>query len=153
MVAGAGGIEPCNNPLLHKDFSITARPFDSIFDSKAKAVLLDAFLCDTKKEPRQSNSSHPLRAELRTRLLGVNHRSPAMALQLPSRCRPTPAPADLLDCAHAIAEFLFCADDKVRSRRKIYHLAEKSGLPPRFRLGSVLCARKSTLLEYIGGQE
>lgn len=39
MVAGAGGIEPCNNPLPHKDFSIPARPFDSIFDSKAKALV------------------------------------------------------------------------------------------------------------------
>jgi hypothetical protein len=38
-VAGAGGIEPCNNPLPHKDFSIPARPFDSIFDSKAKALV------------------------------------------------------------------------------------------------------------------
>ena len=38
-VAGAGGIEPCSNPLLHKDFSIPARPFDSIFDSKAKALV------------------------------------------------------------------------------------------------------------------
>jgi hypothetical protein len=36
ILAGAGGIEPCNNPLLHKDFSIPAHPFDSIFDSKAK---------------------------------------------------------------------------------------------------------------------
>ena len=39
MLAGAGGIEPCNNPLPHKDFSIPARPFDSIFDSKAKALV------------------------------------------------------------------------------------------------------------------
>jgi hypothetical protein len=38
-LAGAGGIEPCNNPLLHKDFSIPARPLDSIFDSKAKALV------------------------------------------------------------------------------------------------------------------
>ncbi len=38
-MAGAGGIEPSNNPLLHKDFSIPARPFDSIFDSKAKALV------------------------------------------------------------------------------------------------------------------
>ena len=38
-MAGAGGIEPRNNPLLYKDFSIPARPFDSIFDSKAKALV------------------------------------------------------------------------------------------------------------------
>jgi hypothetical protein len=39
QLAGAGGIEPCNNPLPHKDFSIPARPFDSIFDSKAKTLV------------------------------------------------------------------------------------------------------------------
>jgi hypothetical protein len=39
MLVGAGGIEPCDNPLPHKDFSIPARPFDSIFDSKAKALV------------------------------------------------------------------------------------------------------------------
>jgi hypothetical protein len=38
-LAGAGGIEPCNNPLPHKVFSILAHPFDSIFDSKAKALV------------------------------------------------------------------------------------------------------------------
>jgi hypothetical protein len=38
-LAGAGGIEPCNNPSPHKDFSISARPLDSIFDSKAKALV------------------------------------------------------------------------------------------------------------------
>jgi hypothetical protein len=38
-LAGAGGIEPCNNPLPHKDFSIPGRTFDSIFDSKAKALV------------------------------------------------------------------------------------------------------------------
>jgi hypothetical protein len=35
FVVGAGGIEPSNNPLLHKDFSLPARRLDSIFDSKA----------------------------------------------------------------------------------------------------------------------
>jgi hypothetical protein len=38
-VAGAGGIELCNNPLPHKAFSIPVRPFDSIFDSKAQALV------------------------------------------------------------------------------------------------------------------
>jgi hypothetical protein len=36
-LAGAGG--PGNNPLPHKDFSIPARPFDSIFDSKARPLV------------------------------------------------------------------------------------------------------------------
>jgi len=34
-MAGAGGIEPSNNPLPHKHFSLPARRLDSIFDSKA----------------------------------------------------------------------------------------------------------------------
>jgi hypothetical protein len=38
------------------------------------------------------------------------------------------------------------------SRRKVYYLAECSRLPV-FRLGSVLCARKSVLLQWISGQE
>jgi hypothetical protein len=36
----AGGIEPCNNPLTHKDFSLLAHLLDSIFDSKAPAATL-----------------------------------------------------------------------------------------------------------------
>jgi len=39
-MAGAGGIEPCNNLLPHKDFSLPARLLDSIFDSKAPALTL-----------------------------------------------------------------------------------------------------------------
>ena len=56
---------------------------------------------------------------------------------------------DLLRGAEAIAEFLFGSRTE---RRKVYHLAEKSRLPV-FRLGSVLCARKSVLLQWIGEQE
>lgn len=37
-LAGAGGIEPCNNPLPHRDFSLPVRLFDSIFDSKTPAL-------------------------------------------------------------------------------------------------------------------
>jgi len=37
-------------------------------------------------------------------------------------------------------------------RRKIYHLAETSRLPV-FRLGSVLCARRSVLMAWIADQE
>jgi hypothetical protein len=36
-LAGAGGIEPCYNPLPHKDFSVPARVLDSIFDSRDPA--------------------------------------------------------------------------------------------------------------------
>jgi hypothetical protein len=41
-LAGAGGIEPCYNPLTHKDFSLPARLVDSIFDSKAQAATLSS---------------------------------------------------------------------------------------------------------------
>lgn len=56
---------------------------------------------------------------------------------------------DLLRGADEIAEFIFGARG---SRRKVYYLAECSRLPV-FRLGSVLCARRSVLLNWIAGQE
>jgi hypothetical protein len=60
-----------------------------------------------------------------------------------------PLADDLLEGADAIAEFLFGSK---ATRRKIYHLAETSKLPV-FRLGSMLCARKSVLINFIAGQE
>jgi hypothetical protein len=56
---------------------------------------------------------------------------------------------DLLRGADAIAEFIFGSRG---SRRKVYYLSESSHLPV-FRLGSVLCARRSVLLRWIAGQE
>jgi hypothetical protein len=56
---------------------------------------------------------------------------------------------DLLRGAYEIAEFIFGARE---SRRKVYYLAETSHLPV-FRLGSVLCARRSVLMNWIAGQE
>ena len=56
---------------------------------------------------------------------------------------------DLLRGADQIAEFVF---GDPRQRRKIYHAAATSRLPT-FRLGSMLCARKSTLLSWIAQQE
>jgi hypothetical protein len=56
---------------------------------------------------------------------------------------------DLLRGAEEIAAFLF--GDKSQ-RRKVYHLAETSRLPV-FRLGSVLCARRSILMAWIAEQE
>ncbi len=56
---------------------------------------------------------------------------------------------DLLRGADEINEFIF---GRKGSRRKIYYLAETSRLPV-FRLGSMLCARKSVLLRWIAGQE
>ncbi len=56
---------------------------------------------------------------------------------------------DLLRGADKIAEFLFGTETK---RRKVYHLASTSRLPV-FKLGSLLCARRSVLLDWIASQE
>ncbi len=56
---------------------------------------------------------------------------------------------DILRGADEIATFIF---GERGSRRKVYYLAECSRLPV-FRLGSVLCARRSVLLGWISGQE
>lgn len=62
----------------------------------------------------------------------------------------TPALADdILRGAEEIAEFIFGAREY---RRKIYYLAECTRLPV-FRLGAVLCMRKSVLLDWIAEQE
>ena len=57
---------------------------------------------------------------------------------------------DLLEGAAQIAEFLYGNGRK--HRRKIYHLAQTSRLPV-FRLGTMLCARRSTLEDWISKQE
>jgi len=57
--------------------------------------------------------------------------------------------SDLLRGADQIAEFLYGSPG---NRRKVYHLAETSRLPI-FRLGSVLCARRSVLLDWVSAQE
>jgi hypothetical protein len=56
---------------------------------------------------------------------------------------------DLLQGADQIAHFLF--GDPAR-RRRVYHLAENSRLPV-FRIGALLCGRKSSLLAWIAEQE
>jgi hypothetical protein len=56
---------------------------------------------------------------------------------------------DILRGADEIAEFIFGPRG---SRRKVYYLAECTKLPI-FRLGSVLCARRSVLMRWIEGQE
>jgi hypothetical protein len=56
---------------------------------------------------------------------------------------------DLLRGAEEIAWFLF-ADRKLR--RKVYHLVATSNVPV-FKLGSMICARKSVLLKWIEDQE
>ncbi len=56
---------------------------------------------------------------------------------------------DMLYGADGIAEFLY--GDK-RLRRKVYNLVETARLP-HFRLGTIICARRSVLLAWIAGQE
>jgi hypothetical protein len=56
---------------------------------------------------------------------------------------------DVLYGADGIAEFLY-GDSKLR--RKVYNLVENARLP-HFRLGAVICARKSVLLKWIETQE
>lgn len=62
---------------------------------------------------------------------------------------PSPLSGDIVRGADGIAAELF-GDPK--QRRRVYYLAEKHGLPV-FRLGSILCARRSTLAAWIAAQE
>lgn len=58
---------------------------------------------------------------------------------------------DLLRGADEIAEFVF---GSAKHRRKIYYYATDAKLRmPVFRIGNIICARKSTLLEWIRLQE
>ena len=56
---------------------------------------------------------------------------------------------DILRGADAIAEFLF-GDRSMR--RRVYHLVGKSRLP-HFRLGTMLCARRTVIMAWIEEQE
>jgi hypothetical protein len=56
---------------------------------------------------------------------------------------------DILRGAEQIAAYVY---GHPRDRRKVYHLAETSRFPV-FRLGSVLCARKSRIKDWIAEQE
>jgi len=56
---------------------------------------------------------------------------------------------DILRGADEIANFIFGTRG---SRRKVYYLAECTKLPV-FRLGSLLCARRSVLLNWVAAQE
>jgi len=56
---------------------------------------------------------------------------------------------DLLRGAEEIAQFLY-GDRELR--RKVYHLVATSNLPV-FKLGSMICARKSVLLKWVAEQE
>ena len=58
---------------------------------------------------------------------------------------------DLLHGADAIARFMF---GDAKHRRKVYYLTGEAtkGLP-HFKMGSLICARKSTILNWIAEQE
>ena len=56
---------------------------------------------------------------------------------------------DLLRGASEIAKFIFGDPSE---RRKVYHLANMGALPV-FKMGAILCARKSSLLTSIDKQE
>ena len=56
---------------------------------------------------------------------------------------------DLLRGAEEIAQFLF---DDANARRKVYHLVATSRLP-HFKLGSMICSRRSTLRKWVEQQE
>jgi hypothetical protein len=56
---------------------------------------------------------------------------------------------DILTGADQIASFIY---GNPKKRRQVYHLAENAKLPV-FRMGSIICARKSTILQWITDQE
>jgi hypothetical protein len=60
-----------------------------------------------------------------------------------------PLADDLLVGANAIARFVFGTEGK---RRAVYWLSENGELPT-FRLGSTICARRSTLLRHIADRD
>jgi hypothetical protein len=60
-----------------------------------------------------------------------------------------PLSSELLRSASAISTYLYGSPD---FRRRVYHLVSTSRLPV-FRLGSLICARRSTLDRFIVAQE
>ncbi|WP_246694704.1 DNA-binding protein [Methylobacterium sp. WL6] len=62
-----------------------------------------------------------------------------------------PLAEDLMTGADAIAAFMFGSSTEA-NRRRVYHAADKLGLPT-FKLGGTLCARRSTIMAWIERQE
>lgn len=56
---------------------------------------------------------------------------------------------DLLRGAEEIALFLY---GDANQRRRVYHLISSSNFP-KFKLGAMLCARKSVVLKWVADQE
>lgn len=63
--------------------------------------------------------------------------------------RNSARPQDILKGAAAISNYLF---GTAKRRREIYYLSERSCLPV-FKLGAMICARRSTLETWIKDQE
>jgi hypothetical protein len=84
----------------------------------------------------------------------TTNRAPHDPGSAPAVGRSTAEPGlggDLLRGADAIAEFLF--GDR-RQRRRVYYLTGEARVRlPHFRLGAIICARKSTLLRWIEAHE
>jgi hypothetical protein len=59
--------------------------------------------------------------------------------------RPLPTKGLVLFGAHEISQFLF---GSAAHRRRVYHLAEKHGLPV-FHIGSTICARDVRITEWL----
>ena len=91
--------------------------------------------------PERARTTEPGRQQQLGRCIMEQHAAPNET--------PRELADDLLRGADEIAEFIFGTPG---CRRKVYYLAECSRLPV-FRLGSVLCARRSVLLNWIAGQE
>jgi hypothetical protein len=71
--------------------------------------------------------------------------SPRPVAVLPPATGPPELADDLLMGAAAISTFMFGAADQ---RRRVYWLADIGQLPV-FRIGSILCARKSSILKAV----
>jgi hypothetical protein len=78
---------------------------------------------------------------------------PAPGLWAPPQ--PSPLDGDLMRGGFEIADFLFPDDpDRLRRRKRLYRLVYMEEPPPfLFRLGLVICARKSAILRWIEEQE
>lgn len=84
------------------------------------------------------------------RMSTLGHQRVSTSAQSGAPEAPSPTLAsDMLKGAEAIAEFLL---GDAGERRIIYHLASTTDLPV-FRLGSILCARRSVLIGWISSQE
>lgn len=75
--------------------------------------------------------------------------SPQHACEASEKGATSPLANDILYGADAIAEFVHGAKT---FRRSIYNLVETNRIP-HFRIGAIICARKSVLLAWIATQE